>query len=242
MPRQCRGTCARRKIDPRHAGTSAARRTGTSRRASRRWQRSLGSGDSQLARQPKLRNSVSGRRAIVSLNVVMGIKCCHIIGNMPHSYDNMSKRSGRIQRAITAIFDSAPDNAFTIGDLCEKVYGVSHVERKHRVSVLRAAKHVAERRDTLRSFRFLQGRTWVYFNICSPMSYAMAWLKSDYIFHYRRKKRGLTRSGCSENELRSMLLGKHKDKRHDYRDWIKPGGAAWIAVQSWKAELKARRE
>jgi len=73
------------------------------------------------------------------------------------------------------------------------------------------------------------------------MSYAMAWLKSDYIFHYRRKKRGLTRSGRSENELRSMLLGKHKDKRHDYRDWIKPGGAAWIAVQSWKAELKARR-
>ena len=60
----------------------------------------------------------------------------------------MSRGPGRIERAIAAILDAEPDNAFTTEDLCERVYpGVNRVEKKHRVAVLRAANKLIKRRD-----------------------------------------------------------------------------------------------
>ena len=60
----------------------------------------------------------------------------------------MSRGPGRIERAIASAFAAEPDNAFTIGDLCIRVYpeiarGFALPEKKHRVAVLRAAKKVA---------------------------------------------------------------------------------------------------
>jgi hypothetical protein len=52
----------------------------------------------------------------------------------------MSKGPGRVSRAIEAALEAEPDNAFTVEDLCDRVYrGINRVEKKHRVAVLRAA-------------------------------------------------------------------------------------------------------
>jgi hypothetical protein len=61
----------------------------------------------------------------------------------------MSKGPGRVERIIEAVFAAEPDNAFTIEDLCDRVYPGEPIEKKHRVSVLRAAKQVAKRRDEI---------------------------------------------------------------------------------------------
>ena len=93
----------------------------------------------------------------------------------------MSRGPGRIERAIVAILDAEPDNAFTTEDLCDRVYsGVNRVEKKHRVAVLRAANKLVKRRDNTGCQRCGNlGGTRVYFNVDNVMSYAMACLKAD---------------------------------------------------------------
>jgi hypothetical protein len=67
----------------------------------------------------------------------------------------MSRGPGRIERAVEAILIAEPDNAFTVEELCRRIYPpVGDAKRlrlakKHRVAVLRAARHLAKRRDTL---------------------------------------------------------------------------------------------
>jgi hypothetical protein len=52
----------------------------------------------------------------------------------------MSRGLGRVGRAIKAVFEAAPDDAFTVEELCRLIYpGISQVEKKHRVAVIRAA-------------------------------------------------------------------------------------------------------
>ena len=58
----------------------------------------------------------------------------------------MSRGAGRVERAILAAVRAEPDNAFTVADLCDRVYpGVNRIEKKHRVSVQRAMKNAAKR-------------------------------------------------------------------------------------------------
>jgi len=62
----------------------------------------------------------------------------------------MSRGPGRVSRAIEAALKAEADNAFDIEDLCDRVYrGINRVEKKHRVSVLRAAKAIVARRPEL---------------------------------------------------------------------------------------------
>jgi hypothetical protein len=61
----------------------------------------------------------------------------------------MSKGPGQVEQIIEAVFKAEPDNAFTIEDLCDRVYPGEPIEKKHRVSVLRAAKKVAKRRGEI---------------------------------------------------------------------------------------------
>jgi hypothetical protein len=154
----------------------------------------------------------------------------------------MSKGPGRIERALIVLFDAEPDNAFTIEDLCCKVYDSwRETPRKQRVSVLRAMKRVQARRDTLdRLQSWTKGNTWVYFNKLSVLSYGMARLKADNLRRYQQKY-----SKTTEAELLSMLLGKHKhsatSEHYDLRRYVQPGGAWHQDVQSWTAEIQARR-
>ena len=135
----------------------------------------------------------------------------------------MSRGPGRLERAIAHVFNSEPDNAFTTEDLCRRVYQVEQVEKKHRVAVLRAARNLLRRRDALSEFAGgNRGRSSVFFDCTNVMSYAMARLKC--------------RNGrCSDDqELRDRLAGREAAL-------VASGGAWWGHVQSWVAELDARR-
>ena len=56
----------------------------------------------------------------------------------------MSKGLGHIQRSILALIESDPDHgdgAWTLGQICERVYcGINRVDKKHRVAVARALR------------------------------------------------------------------------------------------------------
>jgi hypothetical protein len=56
----------------------------------------------------------------------------------------MSKGPGRVQRAILALIAANPNGAWTTEDLCRAAYpGVNRVEKKHRLSALRALRTMA---------------------------------------------------------------------------------------------------
>jgi hypothetical protein len=50
----------------------------------------------------------------------------------------MSHGPGHVQRTILALIDANPDGAWTTSQLCQHVYGVYHVGKKHSVAVIRA--------------------------------------------------------------------------------------------------------
>src|SRR5262245_51567050 len=58
----------------------------------------------------------------------------------------MSKGAGSIERKLKSIFERAPKFVRTTGALCQEVYGIKKVHKKHRVAVLRALKTLARRR------------------------------------------------------------------------------------------------
>jgi hypothetical protein len=188
-------------------------------------------------------------------------RCLDLSVSIPNAPDGketlMSKGPGHVSRAIEAALEAEPDNAFTIEDLCDRVYrGVNRVEKKHRVAVLRAAKAIVARCP---DFDCMTGEglggTLVIFNRYRVMSYAMAWLKADRFERYRsndkRNKwrppawycKGLgwgpagkgkvwvqTKRNATEADLRAQL----ESERH--RKLMAPGGAWWRQVQIWIAE------
>src|SRR5260370_37211150 len=92
----------------------------------------------------------------------------------------MNKGPGRVEKIIEAVFAAEPDNAFTIEDLCDRVYPGELIEKKHRVSVLRAAKRFAKRRgeiDTITGEGL--GGTLIFFDQYCVLCYAIARLKSS---------------------------------------------------------------
>jgi len=126
------------------------------------------------------------------------------------------------------VFTAEPDNAFTVGELCERIYpdceridpDYSCVEKKPRVAVIRAAQSLSRRWPDL-GWRYSEtlGREKIFFNANSVMSFAMARLKGNQ-FEY-----------ATEEELRSSLLegGKH----HEH---IVKGGVWWRHRDMWIAE------
>ena len=138
----------------------------------------------------------------------------------------MSGRPDRIERAIVAIFDSERDNAFTIQDLCERIWPdvyqdpqAGRIERKHRSTVIRAARNVARQRPEIQWLHGERlGRGLVFFRHDEVMSYAMARLKADRFQRYRS-----TRLHWSKDEdgLRREL------DNESHRTLIGPGGA-WL--------------
>jgi hypothetical protein len=88
----------------------------------------------------------------------------------------MSKGLGRIERAIQALFDNEPDNAFTIDELVIRIYpGINHIERKHCVVVRRAVHRFKERLSPINSCRsWAQGGPIIVYNSTSLTSYATA--------------------------------------------------------------------
>jgi hypothetical protein len=78
----------------------------------------------------------------------------------------MSRGPGRVERAIKAAFDAEPTRVFTTEYLCTHVYaGATKIEKKHRVSLIRAAKRVLQREHNWRMTRtHMPGAPFVFFN------------------------------------------------------------------------------
>ncbi len=169
----------------------------------------------------------------------------------------MSRGPGRVEQIIEAAFNAEPDNAFSVEDLCDRVYPNQPAEKKHRVSVLRAAKNIAKRRseiDTITGENL--GGTLVFYDQYRVMSYAMARLKTDRLNRYqsndKRDTWTLSRSWAkstpygdpgkgmvwrikkrryNEEHLRARLSEEGPDHQH-----IIPGGAWWRHTEIRKAK------
>ena len=78
----------------------------------------------------------------------------------------MSRGPGRVERAIKAAFDAEPTRVFTTEYLCTYVYaGATKIEKKHRVSLIRAAKRVLQREHDWRMTRTqMPGAPFLFFN------------------------------------------------------------------------------
>jgi hypothetical protein len=124
----------------------------------------------------------------------------------------MSRGLGKIERALVAIFDGERDNAFTIEDLCERIWPDLYVdqhnceiERTHRTTVIRAARNIARQRPEIQWLHGQRlGRALVFFRHDEVMSYAMARLKADRFRRYRSKNPRLHWSS-NEGALRREL-------------------------------------
>src|SRR6266404_4329265 len=135
----------------------------------------------------------------------------------------MGRGPGRVEQIIEAVFETEPDNAFTIEDLCDRVYPGEPIEKKHRVSVIRAAKQVANRRgeiDTMTAEG--RGGTLIFFDQYCVLSYAMARLKS--LSYRTNDKRESLRE--DEADLRAKIAPGGSD-----HELILPGGAWWRHVE-----------
>jgi hypothetical protein len=130
----------------------------------------------------------------------------------------MSKGFGLVQRKLAAIFDSNPDDAFRVDELCWKIYGDDGYlpEKKQRVAVIRAAKGlVAKRADLDWIGSSGPGHSLVFYHWASVMSYARARLKTwgcrldgEYGIDHRLSPGG-----------------------YEYENYLKEGGQWWLDVQ-----------
>ena len=88
----------------------------------------------------------------------------------------MSRGPGRIERAIRELLDAHPDLVFVTDELVEHCYpGITTIERKHQVSVLRAAHNaIANDRDWRAwGMPIAQGHGLVLMNCGNLKSYLM---------------------------------------------------------------------
>jgi hypothetical protein len=164
----------------------------------------------------------------------------------------VSKGPGRVERAIADVFEAEPDNAFTVEDLCDRVYPGEPVEKKHRVAVLRAAKNIAKRNTEIgaRAGECL-GASIVFYNKYHVLSYAMARLKTDRFNRYRSNDSRDTYTGWNaiygdpgkgmvwrikhHNSDEEELLARLSEGG-SYHEFVVPGGAWWRHTQIRIAE------
>ena len=143
--------------------------------------------------------------------------------------------SGKVESQVRAILAAEPDNAFTVEDLCELVYG-SSPEKRHRVSMLRAIKWISAAEPRYETFRASkQGGEYVIYDCTNAHAYGMARLKQDGLENYRRKGYGMRGSYDwgkrsrveSETKLREQIRSRHAEA-------ISEGGVWWrFARMEW---------
>ena len=145
----------------------------------------------------------------------------------------MSRGPGKIEQAIEAAFKAEPDNAFTVQDLCERAYpGINKIERKHRVSVIRAATALADRLEYWTWFKSgCPGNTLIFWNWTDVHSYGMARLKGDNLCCYQARRAVADCWRNDEQQLRDRLAPGGEDNH-----LINPGGAWFLHTEEMLAE------
>jgi hypothetical protein len=97
----------------------------------------------------------------------------------------MSRGPGCVQRAIEAAFARSPSETFTVEELGAFAYpGLNRVEKRHRVSILRAG-YAAMRRTNWGAFTSERpGGHIVFYNPLDITSYAVARMRADFLYYY----------------------------------------------------------
>jgi hypothetical protein len=149
----------------------------------------------------------------------------------------MSRGPGRIERAIRELLDAHPDLAFVTDDLVRHCYpGIPAIERKHQVSVLRAAhKVITGDRDWYATRIDGQGRGWVFVNAGNLQSYALGRLIDDGFLLYHSEKRAERFSPGAAPADRKDLLARLAPGGTEHHT-IQPGGGWFRHVQLHIAE------
>jgi hypothetical protein len=128
----------------------------------------------------------------------------------------MSKGFGSVQRKIAEVLDENPNDAFRVDELCRRIYGWDYVhpEKKQRVSVIRAAKALLQKRADLGVVGYGgPGYGLAFFHQGNVMSYGRAMLKHR---------------GYSVD-----CISQHLVSGGFYHKAISEGGTWWNHVQKW---------
>ena len=138
----------------------------------------------------------------------------------------MSRGPGRVEQAIEATFTRFPDQTFSTAELAPIVYpGLNRVEKKHRVSIIRAADKVA-RRIAWGIYRTeARGGEFVCCNLLNLRSYALGMLRTMFPWNCNRTIRQL-----------EELLDNPDIHMSRWAD-VQPGGVWAMHVERRKADL-----
>jgi hypothetical protein len=85
----------------------------------------------------------------------------------------MSRGLGHIQRSILAALETDIDGAWTVSQICERVYpGIDRIEKKHRVAVARAIRKMVLPGTWHTRMVYASGAEYCVCNECSLISMA----------------------------------------------------------------------
>jgi hypothetical protein len=132
----------------------------------------------------------------------------------------MSRGPGRVEQIIEAAFRASPDDAFVVDELAALAFhGINLPDKKHRVSVGRAARKVAARLGWTWRYRDHQKGASVYYNPLSVRSHGLAFaLAHDY--------------GGKTEALMALA-----DPEHQHWRSMQPGGVFHLHVAMYRAKL-----
>lgn len=132
----------------------------------------------------------------------------------------MSRGPGRIERAIRELFAANPDLAFSVVDLVEHCYpGVTEPEKKHTVSVIRAARRVVEKDpDWTLGHSGRQGGALVFSNQANLQSHCLGWLMEDPYSDYRDRASLLAELAAGRHDSLIEAQKKYVDLHIAERD------------------------
>ncbi len=109
----------------------------------------------------------------------------------------MSRGLGHIQRSILAVLETDIDGAWTVSQICERVYpGIDRIEKKHRVAVARAIRKMVLPGTWRTRMVYASGAEYCVCNECSLISMA----RLDW-FSY------LSRRGARSYDLTEYMVG-----------------------------------
>ena len=153
----------------------------------------------------------------------------------------LSRGPGTVERALLNLMAREPDGAFTVEDLCERIYGCA-AEKKHRVSIIRALNRIIKRPGDWDLFQAeITGSTLVLVNLDNVMSYALGQLKREGGSHYRDKRK-LTQGWRPEDLADEAALRAELAPGGRHYDSVRPGGAWMRHVEIYRAERDGKPE
>jgi len=118
----------------------------------------------------------------------------------------VSRGSERIELAVAAAFEKYPERSFTTDELAALVYNTEHVEKRHRVAMLRATQHVCPRLGWDAYYIAAPGHMLLFVNQFGEQSYL----------------RGRTRAHCphwSAEEIAENISHPNAHWAERYREW-----------------------